>query len=95
MCEDHTGLEKKAYDRTQLEILGVNVAGRTESEVALLQLIRPRLEAYWEYMHRKANSPWTEDRAYDIVLAVTSSEEQAEQAAIAVQFAKSPSSQES
>lgn len=70
----------------------MNVACRSESEVALLQLIRPRLEAYWEYMHRKANSPWTEDRAYDIVLAVTSSEELAEQASIVVKFSKAPSS---
>jgi hypothetical protein len=50
----------------------------------------PKLEAYHEYIHRRNQENWTEDRAYEITLALTGDITQAEAASNAVKFAKTP-----
>jgi hypothetical protein len=56
----------------------------------LLLLCQRELEMYHEYLQRMAASEWTEQRAYEVMLAVTGDSDAAEQAANATKFASTP-----
>lgn len=88
MRQDHERPEKKTYQRYQLEVLGINTAKLSDAEVNLLQLIRPKLEAYREYLTRQTTTQWTDVRAYEIVLRATDDEKLAGDTASAITFAQ-------
>lgn len=71
-------------------MLGISLAGRSEAEINFLLVLKPKLEAYYEYLHRRSDSEWTEERARQIILTVSDDEAQAESAANAVKFSKTP-----
>lgn len=50
----------------------------------------PRIEAYWELLHRRVEAPWSEDRAYNLMFLVTEDQLKSERFANAVQRAMTP-----
>lgn len=82
--------KKNIFARAKLEVLGINVNGKSEAELQMLYLILPSIEAYHEYINRRPQEFLTPQRAYDLVFAVTGNEQAANDAFSNVKFSNTP-----
>lgn len=82
--------KKNSFPLAKLEVLGINTSGKSEEELAILGLLLPSIEAYYEYINRRTDEVLTPQRAYDLVFAVTGDEQAANAAFSNVKFSSTP-----
>lgn len=89
MC--YYGHAKKNFFRfAQLEVLGIQTSGRSDTELTILYSLLPRIEAYKEYVDRRSQEQLSPERAFDLVFAVTDDVAAADSAYNNVKFSQTP-----